>query len=75
MENLAQKEELVNNKLPIPVEPIQGQQLDLEFEFKFVTPRSPNTTADYLFLNEKIFPHEFFCSPTKLLSFSTLFRD
>lgn len=64
MENLVQKNKLVDDKLSIPVKPIQ----DHEFEFELVTPRSPHSPADHLFLNGRLLPHDFPCPPTKSLS-------
>ncbi|KAK1405124.1 Suppressor protein SRP40 [Heracleum sosnowskyi] len=67
MENLVQGNKVVDDKLSKPVKPIQDQ----EFEFEFVTPKSPNSPADHLFLNGRLLPHDFPCPPTKSLSLNT----
>lgn len=67
MENLVQKNKVVDDKVSKTVKPIQ----DHEFEFELVTPKSPNSPADRLFLNGRLLPHDFPCPPMKSLSFNT----
>ncbi|KAL8131521.1 hypothetical protein AgCh_007447 [Apium graveolens] len=62
MENLVQKD-----KVSKPEKPVQ----DHEFEFELVTPKSPNSPADHLFLNGRLLPHDFPCPPMKSLSLNT----
>ncbi|WOH00221.1 hypothetical protein DCAR_0519579 [Daucus carota subsp. sativus] len=71
MKTHAQKDQLVDDMLAIPVEPIQNHKPELVFEFEFVTPESPSTPADHLFLNGRLLPHKFPFPPTKTLSFNT----
>lgn len=62
-----QKNKVVDDKVLKPGKPVQ----DHEFEFEFVTPKSPSSPADHLFLNGRLLPHDFPCPPTKSLSLNT----
>lgn len=48
------------DKFSFPIVPIP----DHEFEFGSVTPSSPTSPADHLFVNGKLLPHYFPCQPT-----------
>lgn len=65
MANCRQKNKSVH-KFSSPSNPIQDHEL--EFEFGSVTPSSPTSPADHLFLNGRLLPHDFPCPPAKPMS-------
>ncbi|KAL1821548.1 hypothetical protein ACET3Z_016417 [Daucus carota] len=62
MANLVQK-----SKVQVPEKAVQEN----EFEFELVTPGSPDSPADHLFLNGRLLPHDFPCPPTKSFSLNS----